>query len=282
MNEKWLFVVLFGSITMFAMFVDDRPVSDTAYIQDAQTSSELDTTLRFSHIDVEPFAQSTDTVALVSGEQLYSAWRASQIYLSLNGELFYSRAGDEKSRNRIQPLLEHRSIPTIIFLPGCQLPRWPGPSHFWRHITRSGFAVIGVDSFARSDWQDLCADDALMVSAVSRQVRFVLRQLDRFSWIDRNNLFLMGFGKSGAGVSAYLGEEFSGIIVLAATCRAHVLQPVAPVLAIASESDASLDITNDYCHYASERVLIDSVVHGVLVFDDAQKAVHHFLQRYLI
>jgi len=281
MSEKWLFVVLFGSITMYSLFVNDRPVSDVATIDDAQTLSEQFPLLRFSPITVEPLAKTNRSLSFTNDEQVDSAWRAAQIYLRLNGELFYSRAGDDKSRARIETLLQNRTMPTIIFLPDCTLPRWPGPSHFWRQLTRSGFAVIGIDGFARSDWQDLCTDNALMVGAVSQQVRFVLSQLDEFLWVDRNNLFLMGIGKSGAGVSAYLGEGFNGIIVLASSCRAHVLQPVVPVLAIASEHDASLDNTNDYCHYASERLLIDSVVHGVLVFDDAQKAVHRFLQRHL-
>ena len=282
MSEKWLFVVLFGSITMYSLFVNDRPVSDIASIDDAQTLSEQIPLLRFSPITVEPLAKTNRSLSFTNDEQVDSAWRAAQIYLRLNGELFYSRAGDDKSRARIETLLQKRTMPTIVFLPGCTLPRWPGPSHFWRQLTRSGFAVIGIDGFARSDWQDLCVDDSLMVGAITQQVQFVLRELNRIPWVDRNNLFLMGFGEGGAGVSAYLGNGFNGIIVLAASCRAHVLQPVAPVLAIASERDSALGGTKDYCHYASERLLIDSVVHGVLVFDDAQKAVHRFLQRYLI
>jgi len=282
MNEKWLFVVLFGSITMFSVFVGDYPASNSLSIYDTQTLVEQNPVLRFSHVSVEPLAKTDKPSYFIDDKQIADAWRASQIYLRLNGKLLYSRAGDDKSRARIETLLQKRTMPTIVFLPGCTLPRWPGPNHFWRQLTRSGFAVIGIDGFARSDWQDLCVDDSLMVGAITQQVQFVLRELNRIPWVDRNNLFLMGFGEGGAGVSAYLGNGFNGIIVLAASCRAHVLQPVAPVLAIASERDSALGGTKDYCHYASERLLIDSVVHGVLVFDDAQKAVHRFLQRYLI
>jgi hypothetical protein len=282
MSDKWLIVVLFGSIVLFALLTENQRVPEINSAEKVKTLAEQDPAPRFSPVSIEPLPDQRPAIIDADGSELTAAWAASQVYVRHSGELVFGRGGDEQVRARLERLLAGKRLPTIVYLPGCSLPRWPGPSHFWRQVTRSGFAVIGIDGFARSDWQQLCANKTLLMQALNQQIRFVVQQLKQFDWVDHNNLFLMGYDEGGSAVSAYLGDGFNGIITVAASCTAHVLRPIAPLLAVASEHDASLDDTQNYCHYASERVLIDSVVHGVLVFEDAQQAVHRFLRRHLI
>ncbi len=282
MSDKWLVVMLFGSIALFAGSATEHRASKPTSIKPLQTLVKHRHAPEFTPVAIEPLPDYTPAIFKSDNSQSKAAWAASQLYVRHKGELVFGRAGDEEIRTRLKDLLAGKRVPTIVYMPGCSLPRWTGPSHFWRRVTRSGFAVIGIDGFARSDWRQLCEDESLMTQAINQQIQYVIRQLKHFQWVDHNNLFLMGYSETGSAVSAYLGAGFNGIIVVAASCRAYLLQPVVPLLAVASERDSALDNTKDYCNYASERVLIDSVVHGVLVFTDAQHAVHRFLRRHLI
>lgn len=114
--------------------------------------------------------------------------------------------------------------PVILLVSGCQ-KRMP-PTQLMKAFAEQGYVVVAPDSHSRYFDPLACENgvgDAQNAEATIRlrqsEIRYSLNRLKRISWVDLNNLFLLGLHDGAASVSLYKGDGVKARILSEWNCQ---------------------------------------------------------------
>lgn len=109
--------------------------------------------------------------------------------------------------------LVQQAYPTVIYLHGCA-GVWSGTYTRLNILAAAGFAVIAPVSFAREKYPQSC-DPVTQQGGLFRDIlkirlldaRYAVQQARQLSWVNTEQLFLMGLSEGGITVAAYTPEN---------------------------------------------------------------------------
>lgn len=181
-------------------------------------------------------------------------WERGYIRIDLKDEgLIAGRLDNPILREGMARLLKGKKLPTAVYAHGCSgLVRYRnimgGHRRYIRLLAGAGFAVLIPDSFARKGRPQSCdpkrhrgipgAPYRRIMEMRLEEIHYAAEQAGRFSWVDKENLFLMGHSQGGTAAARYSGLEFRAHIVSGSICRGGLRVPSGtPVLSIYSKND---------------------------------------------
>lgn len=159
-------------------------------------------------------------------EELDRTWKSALFRIPDGNEVI---AGTVTDLSSVELSSGQKRLPTIIYLHGCS-GIWSGTYTRMDVFAQSGFAVIAPASFARKKYPKSC-DPVKKIGGLYRAV-LKMRQLDalhairearKLSWVDPDNIFLMGFSEGGivsATLSIESGQSVRARVIEGWTCRA--------------------------------------------------------------
>lgn len=138
-------------------------------------------------------------------------------------------------------------FPTVVFLHGCT---GIGNLPFLEELGRQGFAVVAPDSFARR-YRPLQCDpetsrggqNLFVYDFRTAELTYALERLPALSWVDLDNLFLIGASEGAVTAALFRGDVFNARVVAQWTCTGAPLVAGidaprrTPILAIVREDD---------------------------------------------
>jgi dienelactone hydrolase len=213
-------------------------------------------------------------------DEVRRTWDAAQVYVWVDEDFsVFGLMGDETTQARLARIPQNQRFATLVFIHGCNglyMPEWS----FLNSLAKEGFAIVAPDSFAREFRTSLCGSQnasnlgAWTNSVRFSEIRFAAEQLREARWADRDNLFLMGHSEGGTYVAAYRGDEFKARIVTGDDCGIGLSYPAATLVVY---STRDYWVRNMNCIGAKKMLSIDSAVHDVTIFQEAQRAIREFL-----
>lgn len=106
-----------------------------------------------------------------------------------------------------------KKFPTIIYLHGCS-GVWKGTFARIDFLANNGFAVIAPLSFARKKYPQSCDTNThkggmYRPTIIMRQndAGYAISQAKKLSWVDSNNVFLMGLSQGGITTATFQSED---------------------------------------------------------------------------
>ena len=231
--------------------------------------------------------------------ELRRTWDRAEIWIHPKPFGFFNgRLIDDEVQSVLRRLPAETKLPTVIYLHGCAY-RKPAGWTYARWLVKAGYAVIMPDSFQRPNrpktcdlstrWRDPDAPYDDIQRMRQEEIRYAVEQVKTLSWVDQDNLFLMGHDEGGDAVAAYAGDEFKARVISGATCsRGLAGRPGLPTLALASEADAWFEgAPPDSCARlaASRGMAIESLTvpgfwHDLSGIADAREAIIDFFLRH--
>lgn len=197
-----------------------------------------------------------------------------------------------------------RAYPVVIFLHGCA---GLYPSAFesdlfqWvEYISNLGFVVVMPNSLSRPNRIPNCVpgkpgESGKFPNALQyrfQEIGYAMLRLGELSWVDKNNIFLMGHSEGGNATARQPGGGFKGLIISGWTCL-HKRNPNVrginapkeiPVLAIAYTQDPFFhgkDTEGRCADVVKDREIIQidlpGIAHGIYSEPRARSAVAKFL-----
>lgn len=138
-------------------------------------------------------------------------------------------------------------FPTVVFLHGCT---GIGNLPFLEELGRQGYAVVAPDSFARR-YRPLQCDpetsrggrNLFVYDFRTAELTYALERLPEKSWVDLDNLFLIGASEGGVTAALFRGDVFNARVIAQWTCTGAPLvagidaPKRTPILAIVREDD---------------------------------------------
>lgn len=135
--------------------------------------------------------------------------------------------------------------PVILVISGCGEP---SPVTTMKAFAEQGYVAIAPDTKRRFFEPLECAggnlpsDKAALIRARHTEINYAKRELGKFSWIDTDNLFLMGTSDGAAAVARYTGKGFKARILAEWACqgghevRGIAREGISPVFAATSSA----------------------------------------------
>lgn len=197
------------------------------------------------------------------------------------------------------------SMPVAIYLHGCAGINKTHDASWASLLTDHGFIVVMPDSMARPNRIPNCdprvkGGNAFPSASKYRQqeIGYAIAQVQKVSWADKRNVFLIGFSEGGIGVAQSTHSGFAGKIMMGWTCIHKNNSDFdgiysfkeTPVLAIASIHDdwRAGKPTEGRCAEKAQgrsnfkQIDIPGSEHQTFGSPEAQKAVKIFLTDYRI
>lgn len=191
-------------------------------------------------------------------------------------------------------LAEHSGtarVPAVLYLHGCS--GFGAEGNAYRHfLSLRGFAFFAPDSLARPERRRNCnpVDHTTgLHGSVSTfrlaELNHALIQIGQLTWVDQDQLFLIGFSEGAAAAARYDGHAFAGLILTAWHCHGGpdnqgiALPPSLPALDIISARDPwypRLD-GRTCARFANGRqsarsLLLEQATHALLTSTDSEVA----------
>ena len=116
------------------------------------------------------------------------------------------------------------SIPLIIYMHGCG-----GKFDFWmfNFLAHNGYAVLAPNSFAREYKPKSCIPETVtgglhrgVLSFRLAEANYAHEAIKKMPWVDKKNIFMMGFSEGGITTAQYPHGGLAGRIILGWTCNA--------------------------------------------------------------
>jgi hypothetical protein len=128
-------------------------------------------------------------------------------------------------RDEIEMISHRKKIPMIIYMHGCSGILNEAFSDII-FITHNGYAAIAPNSFARN-YKPISCNPQFHQAGLHRNVlsfriaeaKYAYDYVKSLSWVDTNNIFLMGFSEGGITTAKYPYDGISGKIILGWTCN---------------------------------------------------------------
>gem|GEM_PF-4188953 len=136
--------------------------------------------------------------------------------------------------------------PVIMLIAGCQQSI---PTRFMKALAEQGYVVVAPDSHARFLNPLICIEgkgDAWnaekTIQLRQTEIRYSLNHLKKISWVDLENLFLLGLHDGAAPVSLYKGLDVKARILSEWNCQGTEMirgvsnEEKSPLLAVSSSN----------------------------------------------
>ncbi len=238
--------------------------------------------------------------------EMKRTWEASLVRIPKPNGGYSSYVMSDITEKSVEAL---QSFPAIIYLHGCS-GVWAGTYTRLNFLAEAGFVVIAPVSFARKKYPQSC--DPAKASGGMYRGTLSMRQNDaayaitnakQLSWVDENNIFLMGHSQGGVTTATFKSKgdstSVNARIIEGWTCHAGWSEYKGinasanePVLALVAKGDPWFqnDWTRGDCSayfnkdngsrsiVLSEGVL--SARHELLEDKDLQKVVLEFLHKH--
>jgi poly(3-hydroxybutyrate) depolymerase len=192
-----------------------------------------------------------------------------------------------------------KKIPLVIYLHGCAGLGYSS-SHDIRFLLRKGYAVLAPSSFARKYKPQSC-DPKTYTGGLHRGVldfrlaeaSYAHEAAKNLPWVDKRNIFVMGFSEGGITTAKYRRGGLAGRIILGWTCNAGwpeyngISGPRdEPILAVVASNDPWFANPWNSGHCGSsmlfrrnaESVVVDVNFHHVQSLPEVQEKILQFLE----
>ena len=165
-------------------------------------------------------------------DQVLKTWENGHVFVPglVIGEFIYGKLGSPSVQSRLDELPNDVRYPLIVFLHDAA-----GLTGYEYRLQMAleveNFAMVLPDSYARTDRQFDCERHKYKVKNcamspdvyLSRRSELIhaVRAARRLSWVDQDNVFLMGSGEGGVAVALWGDEvDVSGYVIANWTCTA--------------------------------------------------------------
>ena len=207
------------------------------------------------------------------------------------------RLDSEFVRTRLAAIPPGKRIPTVLLFHGCKGYN-RATRRYSRLLASLDYAVILPDSFARTYRPQTCdpkrkrrirgAPIRLVLGMRLSEIRYAAAKVRELSWVDGNNIYLMGHSQGGFAAAAYSGGEFRGRILSGTSCPRGIAAPAEePVLALYSLADPWLrgTLKGTCARWTEDRknmVVMEfpGIRHDVSVYPETKQAIRRFLTQH--
>jgi dienelactone hydrolase len=188
---------------------------------------------------------------------------------------------------------ERRGV--ILHVPGCPYPTSRMAIHSQaRFMASLGYVVLVSGPLPQEPSPQDCRTIPLELETQLQAAR--LRRLDELielalslPWVDRQRIFVSGFGEGGDAVLGYRHPAIRGRIAIAPRCRSGIEREPIPTLLITTRTDRWYQAIGDAqapsrcaqtaAYRYAELFEVDGSLHDALTYDEARVALSHFLVR---
>lgn len=190
-------------------------------------------------------------------------------------------------------------IPLVIYLHGCGGFGYAGRADI-DFLVSNGYAIIAPDSFSRKYKPKSCDPKTYkggfhrgVLSFRLAEAKYAHEKAKALPWVDKQNIFMMGFSEGGLTSAQYDRGGLAGRIILGWTCNHSwpeyrgISGPRGePILAVVASKDPWFinyrDTWGDCGAMASgrkiESIIVDASLHHVQSIPDIQKKILQFLE----
>lgn len=231
-------------------------------------------------------------VSHVFAQDVEKSWDDAAVYIP--GKTFTTS---------VNKVVVDRPMPVVIYLHGCSGIYKPHDGSWASLLNEQGFIVVMPDSMARPGRIPNCDPKAKGGSAFpnafkyrQEEITYAIEQAQKASWVDKKNIFLMGFSEGGIAAAQSTHSGFAGKIIMGWTCTNKNFPDFdgifsskeTPILAIASINDdwRAGKHTEGRCADKAQgrsnfkQIDIPGSQHQTFGSEEAQNAVKSFLNQY--
>jgi hypothetical protein len=133
----------------------------------------------------------------------------------------YSWGRMKKVKEDLANRVGEKKIPLVIYLHGCLGLEWHA-NHDISFLLRNGYAVLAPNSAARKYMPTGCppmAERGVLAYRLA-DARHAHEAAKNLPWVDKRNIFMMGFSEGGLTTAQYDRGGLAGRIILGWTCNA--------------------------------------------------------------
>jgi hypothetical protein len=194
---------------------------------------------------------------------------------------------------------DRMKIPLVIYMHGCVGLRDEEHDDI-RFFVRNNYAVIAPDSFARKFRPKSC-DPYTYTGGLFRDVlrfrlaeaRYAHKLANTLPWVDKQNIFMVGFSEGGIATARYSRGGLAGRIILGWTCNSWWSEYAGisgprdePILAVVASNDpwfthtSTMGDCGDFMLFRTscESVVIDTSLHAVQALPEVRERILQFLE----
>jgi dienelactone hydrolase len=165
-------------------------------------------------------------------DQVLKTWENGYVFVPgfVISEFIYGKMGSPSVQSRLDELPNDVRYPLIVFLHDAR--GFTGKENrLLKVLEVENFAMVLPNSFARTDRQfdcegraskpENCAMSPDVYLSRRSELIHAVRAARRLSWVDQDNVFLMGSGEGGVAVALWGDEvDVSGYVIANWTCTA--------------------------------------------------------------
>ena len=156
--------------------------------------------------------------------EMQRSWNAALVRIPTENGSYTSTTIDKVQGKDKEHL---KSYPTVIYLHGCA-GVWDGTYTRINLLAESGFAVVAPASFARNKYPKSCdpytnQGGLYRGTLAMRQhdAEYAIKKAKQLSWVDSNNIFLMGLSQGGVTTATLSSNEsINARVIEGWTCHA--------------------------------------------------------------
>jgi hypothetical protein len=157
----------------------------------------------------------------------------------------YSWGRMKKVKEDLANRVGEKKLPLVIYLHGCLGLEWHA-NHDISFLLRNGYAVLAPNSAARKHMPTGCPPrtERSVLAFRLADASYAHEAAKNLLWVDKRNIFMMGFSEGGATTAKYNRGGLAGRIILGWTCNCGwpewrgISGPRdEPILAIVSSND---------------------------------------------
>ena len=184
---------------------------------------------------------------------------------------------------------------------GCY-GRSPNDFPIFQFLARNGYAVLAPDSYAR-EYRPISCDPESFRGGLFRgalsfrlaEAKYAYDEAKKMQWVDKKNIFMMGFSEGGIATAKYSHGGLAGKIIIGWTCN-HLWPEYSgisgpqdePILAVVASKDPwfASPFVYGYCRNPPfskrdlESIVIESNFHAVHIFTSVKNKILQFLQEH--
>lgn len=142
-------------------------------------------------------------------QELERVWNASLVRIPQGNGKYISA----NMRNIFQKQIAGKQFPTVIYMHGCA-GVWSGTHKRLDILASQGFAVFAPQSFARAKYPQSCdpiKHKAGMYRGILKMrqadAAYAISQAKQLSWVDADNIFLMGLSQGGIATATFVSSS---------------------------------------------------------------------------
>lgn len=227
----------------------------------------------------------------------------SKYLKDIDSESDYADVYDKFSqvKNKMVKIPDEVNIPLVIYMHGCYGITWRDHDHYIAFFFENNYAVLAPNSYAREykpiscyPWRHTGALHRDVLRFRLAEARFAYEFAKTLPWVDKQNIFLVGWSEGGITTARYRHGGLAGRVILGWTCNSGwpeyrgISGPRdEPILAVVSPKDPWFDNPWSRGHCGnfmtfrknSESVVLDEpYIHDVLELPSVQEKVIKFLR----